>query len=40
MLAKRRTESEISRMKFDSSSRMKIGTTAPPVMPAGIRLLK
>ena len=41
MLAKRRTESEISRMKFDRNSRMK---TKPFMnglsIPSGIRLLR
>ena len=41
MLAKRRTESEISRMKFESSSSTKIGTTAmPPVHARGDQALE
>ena len=40
MFAKRRTESESSRMMFDSNSRTKIGIAAPPVIPAGIRLFR
>src|SRR3954462_9150640 len=35
MFAKRRTLSEISRMKFDMNSRMKMNTAIPPVTPDG-----
>ena len=40
MLANRRTESEMIRMKFDSSSRTKMKPAMAPVTPAGIRLLR
>ena len=40
MLAKRRTESEMSRMKFESSSSTKMKPAMAPVTPAGIRLLR
>ena len=40
MLAKSRTESEMSRMKFEMNSRMKMKTAIRPVTPAGTRLFR
>ena len=38
MLAKSRTESESSRMKFETSSRTNSGIAPAPLTPSGIRL--
>ena len=40
MFAKRRTESERIRIRFDMTSRQKMNTAMPPVTPAGMRLLR